>query len=312
MEGLINVIFSTEFLFTTFRVMTPVLFAALACMVFGKGGIDAIATEGIMLIAALSGVMGSFFFNSAFMGVVVAIVSGILIAMVFGYITINLGSEPILAGIAVNTFATGITIFIVYLVTGSKGSTQSLNNPVVPNMDIPLIKDIPFIGEILSGHNILTYIAVLSVFLLGVFLYKTPTGLRIRTVGENEEAALSVGINVRKYQNITLVVAGSLAGLGGSFMSLGYVSFFSREMVAGRGFIGMAAESMGRGTPIGSFISSVFFGMADSFSIQLQLLNFPPQLIQLLPYLITIVAIAIYSSREVKKKVKKSAVKQGE
>ncbi|WP_170311518.1 ABC transporter permease [Vallitalea okinawensis] len=302
MNGIVDVIVSTDFVFTTIRVMTPVLFAALACMVFGKGGIDAIATEGIMLISALAGVLGSYFTHSALGGVLFAVIIGILMSMVFGYITLTLESEPILAGIALNTFATGITIFVIYLLTGNKGSTQSLNNEVVPNIELVLIKDIPILGEILSGHNILTYLAMILVGILAIFIYKTPTGLRIRTVGENEESARSVGINVMKYKYIALTVAGTMAGLGGAFMSLGYVSFFSRDMIAGRGFIGMAAESMGRGTPIGVLISSVLFGMADSLAIRLQLLDVPPQLIQLLPYLITIIAISLYSYSKMNKR----------
>lgn len=304
MIGLMDVILSTDFVFTTIRVMTPVLFAALACMVYGKGGIDAIATEGIMLISALAGVLGSYFTHSALGGVIFAILIGIIMSMIFGYITLSLGSAPILAGIAVNTFAGGITIFVIYLLTGSKGSTQSLNNKVVPNIELPIIKDIPIIGEILSGHNALTYLGIIFVVVLAIFIYKTPTGLRIRTVGENEHSAESVGVNVMKYKYIALTVAGTMAGLGGAFMSLGYVSFFSRDMIAGRGFIGMAAESMGRGTPVGVLVSSMLFGMADSLAIRLQLLNVPPQLIQLLPYLITIIAIAIYSYAKMNKKNK--------
>ncbi|MEM9424237.1 MAG: ABC transporter permease [Spirochaetota bacterium] len=288
-NGLNDVIFSADFLVTTIRVMSPVLYAALACMVFSKGGIDAIATEGIMLFSALGAALGSYFAQSAFWGVMMAILLGISLSWLFGYITITLQSEPILAGIAINTLAAGFTIFIVYIITGNKGSTQELNSPVAPDWEIP------FIGAVLSGHNILTYLALAIVPVLAVFLYRTPVGLRIRTVGEISEAARSVGMNVWKYQYITLTLAGTLAGLGGAFMSLGYVSFFSRDMIAGRGFIGMAAESMGRGNPVGILISTLFFGMADSLAIRLQLLDVPPQLIQLLPYLITIIAIALYS-----------------
>ncbi len=221
MSGFGSVIFSVDFIVTTIRVMTPILYAALACMVFGKGGIDAIATEGIMLFAALTGVLGSYFTNSAVIGVLTAAATGIMLSYLFGYITISLRSDPILAGIAINTLAAGFTVFIVYMITGSKGSTQALNTPVVPSIEIPLIQDIPFVGEVLSGHNLLTYIAFLSVLGLSVFLYKTPSGLRIRTVGESIDAANSVGINVRKYQYMTLTIAGIMAGFGGAFMSLG-------------------------------------------------------------------------------------------
>jgi simple sugar transport system permease protein len=304
MNSVLDIIFTTNFLLTTIRVMTPVLFAALACMVYGKAGIDAIATEGIMLMAALAGVVGSAIFGSAFAGVLAAILTGILASFVFGYVTINMGSVPILAGIAVNTFAGGATIFVVYLITGNKGSTQSLASKVVPNVELGIIKNIPIVGEVLSGHNLLTYLALALVLVLYLVLYKTPLGLRIRSVGENEHAAQSVGISVIKYKYYALAIAGTMVGLGGAFMTMGYVSFFSKGMTAGRGFIGMAAESMGRGTPIGVLLSSMLFGAADSLAVRLQMMDFPPQLIQMIPYLITIIAIAIYSYLNHKKKEK--------
>ncbi len=295
MSNIIMTIFSVDFAYTTIRVMTPVLFAALACMVFTKGGIDSIGTEGIMLMCALAGALGSHYTKNAWGGVLAAIIVGALLACLFGYVTLSLRSEPILAGIALNTLASGLTIFLVFYACGEKGSTQSLLSPPVPSMQIPLLRSVPILGPILSGHNMLTYIGLIVTLLLYFFLYKTPTGLRIRSVGENEHAARSVGVNVMKYKYLALILAGSLAGLGGAFMSLGYVSFFSKDMIAGRGFIGMAAEAMGRGTPAGVLLSSLVFGAADSLSVRLQMLNFPSQIIQTIPYVITIVAISIYS-----------------
>lgn len=301
---MIDIIFSTDFFFTTIRVMTPILFAALACMVFTKGGIDSIGTEGIMLSCALAAPLGSYFTKSAFMGVLVAMIIGAILACLFGYVTISLKSEPVLAGIALNTLASGLTIFVIYYTTGEKGSTQSLMSPTVPNIEIPILKEIPIIGEIFSGHSLLTYFGLLIMVLLAFFIYRTPAGLRIRSVGENPEAAKSVGISVGKYKYMALVIAGALCGLGGAYMSMSYVSFFSKEMIAGRGFIGMAAESMGRGTPWGVTLSALLFGAADSLAIRLQLLQLPAQLIQTIPYVITIVAIAIYSYSRSKQRKK--------
>lgn len=295
MSSVLATILSVDFVYTTIRVMTPILFAALACMVFTKGGIDSIGTEGIMLMCALAGALGSHFTKNAWGGVLSAMVVGALLACLFGYVTLTLGSEPILAGIALNTLSSGLTIFLVFYTSGEKGSTQSLLSPSVPNAHLPLLRDVPILGPILSGHNMLTYAGFLITLLLFFFLYKTPTGLRIRSVGENEHAARSVGVKVMRYKYIALILAGALAGLGGAFMSLGYVSFFSKEMIAGRGFIGMAAEAMGRGTPVGVLLSSLVFGAADSLSVRLQMLNFPSQIIQTIPYVITIAAISIYS-----------------
>lgn len=300
--SMINVIFSTDFFFTTIRVMTPILFAALACMVFTKGGIDSIGTEGIMLCCALAGPLGSYVTKSAFAGVVVAMIVGAALSCLFGYVTISLKSEPVLAGIALNTLASGLTIFVIYYATGEKGSTQSLMSPTVPNVQIPLLKNIPVLGAIFSGHSVLTYLGLMIMVLLAFFIYRTPAGLRIRSVGENPDAAQSVGISVIKYKYMSLLIAGALCGLGGAYMSMSYVSFFSKEMIAGRGFIGMAAESMGRGTPWGVTLSALLFGAADSLAIRLQLLQLPAQLIQTIPYVITIVAIAIYSYSRSKQK----------
>ena len=307
MADIIQVVFNTDFFFTTIRVMTPVLYAAMACMVFYKGGVDAIGTEGIMLLCSLAGVLGGYFTGSAFLGVVIAFAAGAFFACLYTFVVLRLGSEAILAGIALNTLASGLTIFVLYYVTGEKGSTQSLNSPVCPSVDIPLLKDIPILGEILSGHNILTYVAVLLVIVLFFLIYKTPTGLRIRTVGENPQAARSVGIHVRKYRYLTSIIAGGLAGMGGAFMSMAYVSNFSREMIAGRGYIGMAAEGMGRGTPLGVLLSSIIFGAADSLATRLQMLNVPARLVQALPYAITIIAIAIYSYIRTQRKAKTSS-----
>ena len=299
---MINVIFSTDFFFTTIRVMTPILFAALACMIFTNGGIDSIGTEGIMLTCALAAPLGSYITKSAILGVIIAMIIGALLSCLFGYVTISLKSEPVLAGIALNTLASGLTIFVIYYATGEKGSTQSLNSPTVANVQIPLLKEIPILGDIFSGHSVLTYLGILITILLAFLIYKTPTGLRIRSVGENPEAAKSVGISILKYKYISLILAGALCGLGGAYMSMSYVSFFSKEMIAGRGFIGMAAESMGRGTPWGVMLSALLFGAADSLAIRLQLLQLPAQLIQTIPYVITIVAIAIYSYSRSKQK----------
>lgn len=302
MDNMLDVILSTDFFFTAIRVMTPILFAALACMVFTKGGIDSIGTEGIMLMCALVGPLGSYATKSAFGGVVIAMLIGAALACLFGYVTISLKSEPVLAGIALNTLASGLTIFVIYYATGEKGSTQSLASPTVPNIEIPLLNEIPLLGQVFSGHSVLTYLGLLIMILLGFFIYKTPAGLRIRSVGENPQAAKSVGISVIKYKYMALIMAGALCGLGGAYMSMSYVSFFSKEMIAGRGFIGMAAESMGRGTPWGVTLSALLFGAADSLAIRLQLLQLPAQLIQTIPYVITIVAIAIYSYSRSKQK----------
>lgn len=201
----------------------------------------------------------------------------------------------ILAAIALNILASGGTIFVVFLLTGDKGSSSSLVSGQMPFIDIPIIKDIPLIGPILSGQNMLTYIAFIATAIVSVFLYRTRAGVHLRAVGENPDAAKSVGINVKLQQYLALGISGFMAGLGGVYLSMGYVKFFARDMTAGRGFIALAAVYLGAKKPVGTLIAGLAFGAADALSIQLGNLNVPTQLVQMIPYVATLIALVVYA-----------------
>ena len=237
MSAFFDIIFSSHFGYSVLRVSTPILFAALGALISDKAGVINIALEGIMLISALTGVIFSAITGSAFFGLFMAVLFGGLVGLSLGYFSLNLKTNVILAAVAINLIAIGGTVFILYLVAGDKGISSSLASKVLPKINIPLLQNIPGIGPIFSGHNVLTYLAFLSVLFIWFFLYKTPLGLRIRAVGENEHAADSVGISVVKTRYIALTISGILAGFGGAYMSMGYVSWFGRGMTAGRGFM---------------------------------------------------------------------------
>src|SRR3712207_4027584 len=242
MQEFFNIVFSVGFGYSILRVTTPILFAALGALISDKAGVINIALEGIMLISALIGVIVSAGTGSVWVGLLAAVIIGGIIGIVMAYFSLNLKSDIILTGIAINLMAAGGTIFLLYIVAQDKGISTSLKSGVLPKIVIPIINKIPVIGPILSGHNVLTYIGLIAVGLVSYFLYKTPLGLRIRSVGENENAAASVGVNVIKIKYIALAISGMLAGFGGAYMSMGYVSWFSKNMTAGRGFkIGRAS-----------------------------------------------------------------------
>lgn len=305
MENLISAIFSTDFVFSILRLTTPILLAALAALITDRAGVMNIGLEGIMLTSALMGVIGSAYTQSKLIGLVCAILTGIIMGLIMAYFSLNLKTDIILTGIAINLLASGGTIFLLYSVCGDKGMSTSLQSLTLPALSIPIIKDIPILGEILSGHNVLTYVAFILVGVIWVVLYKTSLGLRIRVVGENSHAAESVGIKVKKIQYTALIISGVLASLGGAYMSMGYMDKFARDMTAGRGFIALAAEALGMGTPIGTLIASLVFGTADALSSNLQVLSVPVQFIQMMPYLCTIVGLILYSIVKTKKVVKK-------
>ncbi|WP_340025747.1 ABC transporter permease [Paenibacillus sp. FSL K6-1096] len=305
MNSLLNVILTTDFAFSVLRVTTPILFAALGALISNRAGIINIGMEGIMLVSALAGVIVSAYTQSAWVGLLGAVLSGTLIAGILAFFTLKFKTHIILGGVAINMFASGGTVFILYLLSGDKGSSTSLASKVLPSIEIPLLKDIPVLGPILSGHHILTYLSIISVLVVYYLLNRTPMGLRIRSVGENPHAAQSVGVSVIRIQYTALLLSGFFASLGGAYMSMGYLSLFTRDMVAGRGWIAIAAESMGRSTTVGTALTSLLFGAADALSNALQVLKIPAELIATLPYVATVIGLIIYAISESRKKNRK-------
>ena len=296
--NLIQYICSTEFLYMWIRVATPILLAALGAAVCNKAGVVNLGLEGIMLISALFGVLGGAMGGNLFWGFLTGVGSALVVSAIFAYFHLILKANATLCGTAINTAATGLTVFVLQLATGEKGNSSSLRSFSFPEVEIPLIKDIPVVGDILSGHNALTYVAILMVVLVYILLYKTPLGLRMRAVGENPNAASSVGQDVVKVRFIAIIICGVLTGLGGMYLSMGYLDMFVRDMVAGRGFIALAACSMGQSTPVGALISSLVFAFFDGLSNILQVLQIPSQFVQMLPYLATIAGLTIFSIQQ--------------
>ncbi len=295
LELVLRGIFSALFLASVLRISTPIILPALGGLVTDLAGATNIALEGIMLVAAFTGVVVSAYTSNVWLGVLAGILSGVLIAALLAYFYLYLKTDVFLAGIAINIMAIGGTIFLLYILTGDKGNSSKLASGQVPVVNIPFIHDIPFLGTVLSGHNIFTYAAFLLTFLVAVFLYRTRLGFHLRAAGENPEAAGTVGINVKQTQLIAFLLSGFLASLGGLDLSMAYLTLFQREMTAGRGFIALAAVYLGGRNPWGTLIAAIIFGFADALSNQLGSLAIPSQLVQTIPYLATIVALVVYA-----------------
>jgi len=285
--------------------MTSILFPALGAIVSNKAGVPNIGLEGIMLMSALAAVIGSGLTGVVWIGLLSAILMGLVMAFILAYFTLQLETNVILGGIALNLFASGASIFILYLVTGDRGTSISLPSGALPNIHIPFIENIPFLGAAISGHNILTYVAFLSVAFVAYLIKKMPLGMHIRAVGENASAASSVGINVKRTRYVALLLSGVFCGLGGAFLSMGHVTWFSAEMTAGRGWVALAAEAVGRGTVAGTVLSSILFGVASALGNVLSLFQAPSELVTTLPFVTTAIALVVYgvlTKRRVKKR----------
>ena len=296
MNNIFQYIFTVNFASSVFRVTTPILLAALASVVAERAGASNIALEGIMLFAALFGALGSGLTGSLLWGFVTALAGGLVIAVLLAYFGLYLKTDIILTGIALNTLAAGGTVFLMYALIGDKGTTSSVVSASFPRINIPLLKDIPVLGSILSGQNTLTYLAFFMVFAVWVLLFKTRLGMHLRAVGENAEAAASVGIPVKKIQFIALMISGLLASTGGAFLSMGYMTGFTRGMVSGRGFIALAAAAMGQLSPVPTMIASLVFGFFDALSNILAAMRIPDEFVKMVPYLATVSGLVIFSA----------------
>ncbi len=301
MNAMLKSILSAQFGFAILRVMTPLLYPALGVAISGLAGTVNIALEGIMLCSACAGVLVSAFTHSLWLSLAAGLATGIGLAALLGFFHLRLRADIILAAIALNMMAGGLTIFVLFLATGDKGSSSSLSSLVFPQVRLPLLAGVPVLGAMLSGQNVLVYGAFLAVFLYWLIVFKTPLGLRIRAVGQNPDAAQSVGIDVNRTRMWALLLSGFFGALGGLYLAMGYVSWFARDMTAGRGWIAVAAASLGNNMPLGTFLSSLLFGVVNSLAIYLAPLKVPSEFIQMIPYLATFLALALYSIQAVRR-----------
>lgn len=283
-----------EFYFAVFRSATPVLLTTLGAMISSRSGTSNIALEGTMLISAFVGVVVSAFTQNAWIGFLGAVLSGFVISNILAYFILKLNSNAVISGIAINTLASGGTIFVLYLITGEKGASTSLASLKLPSLTLPGIQNIPVIGAVLSGHHVLTYAALILVVAVWYLFKYTRLGMHIRAVGESPDAAESVGIPVKRVKYIALSFSGILTGMAGAFLSMGYVGLFSAGMTAGRGYIALATQAIAAGNAVVGMLASLLFGFCQSLANYLQSSNIPLQFIQMMPYLIIIIAYTVY------------------
>lgn len=298
-------IFSLDFWASILRMATPIVFASMAAIIGDQANVLCIGYEGIMLFAALFGALGSALSQSLLVGTLCGMAAGVLLAAFFAYFVLYLDTKPLLAGLGVNTLGSGVTIYVIYLLTGMKLNTSTLPSLQFPDIQIPIVKNIPILGPLVSGHNLMVYLAFVATFFVWFLLFKTKLGLRIRAVGKDPNAAASMGINVKRTKFIALLFSGLLASFGGMYMSMGYMKYFSADMVAGRGFLGIAAQRLGVSNPSLVLVVTIIFGAATAFGIMAQTLpsvNLPSQFASMTPYLATLIGLAIMGEIAIRNK----------
>jgi general nucleoside transport system permease protein len=275
----------------TLRFATPLLFAALGGIMSERSGVINIGLEGMMLMGAFFGIFGADVFGSWFLGVLVGMAAGGVLGLVHAVFSIALRADQVVSGVGINFLAAGITGYVFIAHYGDQGTPGSV--PSVPDVSLPVIKDIGFIGEAIGDMNLLTWMSLLLVPAVAFFLYRTPGGLRLRSVGEKPRAADSVGIPVLRTRYLAVVTSGCLAGLGGVYLSVGLVHSFNQGMTAGRGFIALAVVIFGAWRPYGALAGACLFGFSSAVAQRLPAFSESlAVLFQALPYVLVLVVVA--------------------
>lgn len=282
----------TDVLSSTLRFGTPILFAAMAGLLCERVGIVNIGLEGMMLISAFFGVLGSYLTGSAWAGLALAIISGILVAVLHAVSTIRFGANQIISGIAINMLALGVTGYLLVQIYGTPGGTPQVQG--FSATPIPVLRDIPFIGPALFGQSWFVWLAPLLAVAIWWFLSRTTVGLRIRASGEQPQVLEASGVSVLPVRYITVAVSGILCGLGGAYLSLSMLNSFSENMTAGRGFIALAAVIFGGWKAPRVLAAALFFGFASAMIIRVPQDLLDPQLLYTVPHAVTIIALVIF------------------
>ena len=273
------------------RFATPLAFAALGGIVSERSGVINIGLEGMMLMGAFFGIFGSDLLGSWVLGVAVGVAAGALIGLVHAFVSIQLRADQVVSGTGINFLAIGITGYIFIYHYGDQGTPSDISR--APNVTLPLVEDIPFIGEAIGQMNVLTWAALLLVPLLSVYLFRTRGGLRLRSVGEKPRAADSLGLPVLRTRYLAVTASGALAALGGVFLSIGLLGSFNEQMTAGRGFIALAAVIFGSWRPFGALAGACLFGFSTALAQRLPAFSESTAvLFQALPYVVTLVVVA--------------------
>ncbi|MBB4053937.1 simple sugar transport system permease protein [Devosia subaequoris] len=287
-----------EVLYSAVRVSTPLVYAAMGGLLTYQAGMLNIALDGFMIVAAFAGIATAFATGSLELALIAAVISSVLLAALMATFTFRFKADIFIAGIAVTFLAYGLTALLLKGVLGEDGVFMSNTIPRFSPIVLPFIADIPVLGRILSGHTILVYVAYLFIPVIAFALYSTRWGLRVRMVGEAPEAAAAAGVKVTSLKFQTMLLSGALCGFGGAYLSLAYVSLFANQMTAERGLIALAAIFFAKGRPLPTALVALLFGLATALSVRLpQVTGAAPQLLQLIPYVVTVLALVIVGVR---------------
>ena len=294
-------IFSIGLLQNTLRTATPVVLAALGILMTDHVGIMNIGMDGMMLVGAFAAVVGSYFFGSWAMGLMAAVAAGLLLGLFFGVFVIKFKSDEFIIGVALNIFAGALTVFLLRTMFGVKGAFSDPAIVGLPKLEWAFLERIPILGPLFNQNTLLVYLSWLLVLLCYLFIYKTPLGFWMRAAGEHPQSLKSAGISPERMKYLASLLCGLFSGLAGAHLSLGYLTMFTENMSASRGFIAVACVIFGASNPPKVFWAALLFGFIDALGMRLQS-YIPSDLTSMAPYVVTIVMmVAVVLRKQAKK-----------
>ena len=286
----------TDFLEASIRSATPLLLAALGETVAERSGVINVGLEGTIIVGCLAGLAASTTFGPE-TGLLVAGIAGMAITLIFALVAIGLAADQIITGTAITMLGLGLTSTLYRVVYGDSGA--ALSTPTLSPIALPLLGSIPILGRALFQQPLPTYVAIALVPSVWWWMYRTQSGLSLRATGENPDAARASGIAPRRVQTLAVLFGGLCGGLAGGTLVLAQVGTFAEGMSAGRGFIAIAIVALGRWHPVGAMMAALLFGMASALQFFLQSLDLdlPYQIFLALPYVLTLLALALARGR---------------
>ena len=285
-----------------FSSATPIALAGIGGLFGERSGISNIGLEGTMLFSALAAAVGSYYSGSPWIGLLCGVACGLLISLLHAFLCITVRVDQIVIGLVINIFAANATVYLLSVLFQNKGASPAITK--LPYVSIPFLRDIPGLEELFSNISVLTVLAIVIMLIAQFLLYQTRFGLHVMAAGQNEKAAFVMGVKVKKTQYLAVLIGGLCCGLAGSFLSISYLNMFVKNMVSGRGFIAIAAILIGRYNPVGVLLASLFFGLADASQMALQgTVSIPNELVQSIPYVLTILVVTINEWRKRRRKL---------
>lgn len=282
-------------LYDTVYHSTPIILCVLGGIFAYKANVLNIALEGMMLGGAFMVMLMLYETGNIFLSVVVTIAAVLVLGLIFSFLGITLKGNVIVIGLGINMLVSAIAGFILQIMGSSNIYLSSIDLTSL-KINIPLIKDIPFLGKILSGHPLITYFSFIGIFIMWVLMYKTKFGIYVRVVGENEDAAKSIGLKTDLFKYIAVLIGAFCCALAGINLSYERLGLYTNDMTAGRGFIAIAAIYCGRGDPVASSLFAIIFGLARSLSINLSIYAGPASgLFDIIPYILMTAVLTIVS-----------------